>query len=88
MRQIILYPGEDGYWVVECPSLPTSAKQSRVTSLPYRKMVSQFLKNGLKLLSWLYDKPAAGLRTPVRRRTSEKRISIQASERKSHHPSA
>ena len=22
MRQIILYPGEDGYWVAECPSLP------------------------------------------------------------------
>ena len=22
MRQVILYPGEDGYWVAECPSLP------------------------------------------------------------------
>ena len=22
MRQVILYPGEMGYWVVECPSLP------------------------------------------------------------------
>ncbi len=22
MRQVVLYPGEDGYWVVECPSLP------------------------------------------------------------------
>lgn len=22
VRQVILYPGEDGYWVVECPSLP------------------------------------------------------------------
>lgn len=22
MRQIIIYPGEDGWWVVECPSLP------------------------------------------------------------------
>ncbi len=21
MRQVVLYPGEDGYWVVECPSL-------------------------------------------------------------------
>jgi predicted RNase H-like HicB family nuclease len=21
MRQVILYPGEDGYWVAECPSL-------------------------------------------------------------------
>ncbi len=22
MRQVIIYPGEDSYWVVECPSLP------------------------------------------------------------------
>lgn len=22
MRQIILYPGDDGFWVAECPSLP------------------------------------------------------------------
>lgn len=22
LPQIILYPGEDGFWVVECPSLP------------------------------------------------------------------
>jgi predicted RNase H-like HicB family nuclease len=22
MRQELLYPGEDGYWVAECPSLP------------------------------------------------------------------
>jgi predicted RNase H-like HicB family nuclease len=27
MRQIILYPGEDGYWVVECPSLPGCISQ-------------------------------------------------------------
>jgi predicted RNase H-like HicB family nuclease len=22
MRQVFLYPGEDGFWVAECPSLP------------------------------------------------------------------
>ncbi len=27
MRQIILYPGEDGHWVVECPSLPGCVSQ-------------------------------------------------------------
>ena len=27
MRQIILYPGEDGFWVVECPSLPGCVSQ-------------------------------------------------------------
>jgi predicted RNase H-like HicB family nuclease len=27
MRQAVLYPGEDGYWVVECPSLPGCISQ-------------------------------------------------------------
>lgn len=22
MREVVIYPGEDGYWVAECPSLP------------------------------------------------------------------
>lgn len=27
MRQVIIYPGEDGYWVAECPSLPGCLSQ-------------------------------------------------------------
>ena len=27
MRQVLIYPGEDGYWVVECPSLPGCVSQ-------------------------------------------------------------
>jgi len=27
MRQVIVYPGEDGYWIVECPSLPGCISQ-------------------------------------------------------------
>jgi len=27
MRQVFLYPGEDGYWIVECPSLPGCISQ-------------------------------------------------------------
>jgi predicted RNase H-like HicB family nuclease len=27
MRQVILYPGESGYWVAECPSLPGCVSQ-------------------------------------------------------------
>ena len=27
MRQVLLYPGEDGYWVAECPSLPGCVSQ-------------------------------------------------------------
>ncbi len=32
MRQIILYPGEDGYWVAECPSLPGCISQGKAKS--------------------------------------------------------
>jgi predicted RNase H-like HicB family nuclease len=27
MRQVIIYPGEDSYWVAECPSLPGCISQ-------------------------------------------------------------
>jgi len=29
MRQVILYPGEIGYWVAECPSLPGCVSQGK-----------------------------------------------------------
>ena len=29
MRQVIIYPGEDGYWVAECPSLPGCFTQGK-----------------------------------------------------------
>lgn len=29
MRKVIIYPGEDGFWVVECPSLPGCISQGR-----------------------------------------------------------
>lgn len=27
MRQVIIYPGEDSFWVAECPSLPGCVSQ-------------------------------------------------------------
>ena len=27
MRQVLVYPGEDGYWVAECPTLPGCISQ-------------------------------------------------------------
>jgi predicted RNase H-like HicB family nuclease len=27
VRQAMIYPGEDGYWVAECPSLPGCISQ-------------------------------------------------------------
>ena len=29
MRQVIIYPGEDDHWVVECPSLPGCITQGK-----------------------------------------------------------
>jgi predicted RNase H-like HicB family nuclease len=29
MRQVIIMPGEDGYWVAECPSLPGCISQGK-----------------------------------------------------------
>jgi len=29
MRQAIIYAGEDGYWVAECPSLPGCISQGK-----------------------------------------------------------
>lgn len=29
MRQTLIYRGEDGYWVAECPSLPGCLSQGR-----------------------------------------------------------
>ena len=29
MRQVLISPGEDGYWVAECPSLPGCISQGR-----------------------------------------------------------
>ncbi|MCK4353087.1 type II toxin-antitoxin system HicB family antitoxin [candidate division WOR-3 bacterium] len=29
MREVMLYPGEDGYWVAECPSLRGCVSQGK-----------------------------------------------------------
>lgn len=29
MRQVIIHPGEDAYWVAECPSLPGCISQGK-----------------------------------------------------------
>lgn len=33
MRQVLLYPGEDNYWVVECPSLPGCVSQGETRAV-------------------------------------------------------
>ncbi len=32
MRQVIIYPGEDGYFIAECPSLPGCISQGKTRS--------------------------------------------------------
>lgn len=29
MREVVIYPGEDGYWIAECPSLPGCISQGK-----------------------------------------------------------
>jgi len=29
MRQVLVYPGEDGFWIAECPSLPGCISQGQ-----------------------------------------------------------
>lgn len=29
MRQVMIYPGEDGFWVAECPGLPGCISQGK-----------------------------------------------------------
>ena len=46
MRQVIIYPGEDGYWVAECPSLPGCLSQGETKE----ELVSN-IKDAIR--SWL-----------------------------------
>ena len=46
MRQIILYPGEDGFWVAECPSLPGCVSQGKTreeTNLNIREAIQGYI---------------------------------------------
>jgi predicted RNase H-like HicB family nuclease len=33
MREVIIYPGEDNFWVAECPSLPGCISQGETKEL-------------------------------------------------------
>ena len=48
MRQVLMYPGEDGYWVVECPSLPgcISQGESREEAINnIRAAIGEYIKS-------------------------------------------
>jgi predicted RNase H-like HicB family nuclease len=43
MRQVVIYPGEDGYWVAECPSLPGCVSQGQT-----REEAAQNIKEAIR----------------------------------------
>ncbi len=43
MRQVVIYSGEDGYWVAECPSLPGCISQCKS-----RKEAAANIKEAIK----------------------------------------
>ncbi|MEO8397040.1 MAG: type II toxin-antitoxin system HicB family antitoxin, partial [Chloroflexota bacterium] len=48
MRQVLIYPGEDGYWVVEVPSLPGCISQGKT-----REEAFENIKEAMEL--WIED---------------------------------
>lgn len=38
MRQVLIYPGEDGFWVAECPSLPGCISQGETKESAVRNI--------------------------------------------------
>jgi predicted RNase H-like HicB family nuclease len=46
MRQVIIYPGEDGLWVAECPSLPgcvTQGETREAASANIREAIEAYI---------------------------------------------
>jgi len=46
MRQVIIYPGEDEYWVAECPSLPGCISQGKTkeeASRNIREAINEYI---------------------------------------------
>ena len=49
MRQVIIYPGEDGYWVAECPSLPGCISQGETKEIAI-KNIKEAIEGYIKAL--------------------------------------
>lgn len=57
MRQVLIYPGEDGYWVVEVPSLPGCISQGKT-----REEAFENIKEAMEL--WIEDAQEHGEEIP------------------------
>ena len=60
MRQTLIYPGEDGYWVAECPSLPGCISQGQT-----REEAIENIREAIAL--YIEALEADGLPVPKRR---------------------
>ena len=49
MRQIVIYAGEDGYWVAECPSLPRCITEGRTREEAIANARDAIHEHGLEL---------------------------------------
>jgi len=58
MRQVIVYPGEDGFWVVECPSLPGCISQGKT-----KAEALENIKDAIQL--WIDDAVANNEPVPI-----------------------
>ena len=47
MRQVMIYPGKDGYWVAECPSLPGCISQGTTKQEAIEGYISSLQEDGL-----------------------------------------
>ena len=46
MREVVIYLGEDGYWVAECPSLPGCISQGKTkeeTTLNIKEAITCYM---------------------------------------------
>ncbi|NOX65785.1 MAG: type II toxin-antitoxin system HicB family antitoxin [Chlorobi bacterium] len=57
MREVIIYPGEDNYWVAECPSLPGCISQGKT-----KEKAIENIKEAIKLYIELLNED--GLKVP------------------------
>ncbi len=87
MRQVILHPGEDGYWVVECLNLPGCISQgkTREEALDNIREAIRAYEESLRLDGvpvpeendgtnwWRCDAAAGHFRAPVRCRSWRRR---------------
>jgi predicted RNase H-like HicB family nuclease len=70
MREVIIYRGEDGYWVAECPSLPGCISQGKTKEEAIAN-IKEAIQGYIKALK------EDGLSVPKERQAKRKRINRQ-----------